>query len=69
MPPPGDTGPARLEVRLTDLIWDRLYVPLAETVGRVADRLNPFQFLTIRRYLGLVLVALVTLLVLVALWP
>jgi hypothetical protein len=52
-----------------DVIWDRLYAPLARAVGHVADRLNPFQFLTIRRYLALVLVAVVALLALVALWP
>jgi NADH:ubiquinone oxidoreductase subunit 5 (subunit L)/multisubunit Na+/H+ antiporter MnhA subunit len=69
MPAPGDTGPARFEVRLKDLIWERLYAPLAGAVTRVGDRLNPFQFLTIRRYLGLVLVALVALLALVVLWP
>jgi formate hydrogenlyase subunit 3/multisubunit Na+/H+ antiporter MnhD subunit len=69
MPPPGDPRPARFEVRMTDVVWERLYAPLAQAVTRMADRLNPFQFLTIRRYLGLVLVALVALLVLVALRP
>ena len=43
--------------------------PIAGLVGGAADRLNRFQFLTIRRYLSLVFVALVALLVLVALWP
>jgi formate hydrogenlyase subunit 3/multisubunit Na+/H+ antiporter MnhD subunit len=69
MPPPGDPSPARLEVRLDDVIWDRLYAPLARAVGRIADLLNPFQFLTIRRYLALVLIAVVALLALVALSP
>ena len=35
----------------------------------IADRLNRFQFLTIRRYLTLVFLALVTLLLVLALWP
>jgi len=69
MPPPGDPGPARFEVRMTDAAWEGLYAPLARAVTRVADRLNPFQFLTIRRYLALVLVALVALLALIALRP
>jgi hypothetical protein len=69
MPPPGDPRPARFQVRMSDVVWDGLYAPLARAVTRMADRLNPFQFLTIRRYLALVLVALVALLVLVALRP
>ncbi|MEX0852525.1 MAG: hydrogenase 4 subunit B [Bauldia sp.] len=69
MPPPGDLAPARLTVSLRDLVWDELYQPIAGAVGAVADRLNRFQFLTVRRYLSLVFVALVTLLSLVALWP
>ena len=67
MPAPGDPRSARFEVRMIDVAWEVLYAPLAAAVTRMADRLNPFQFLTIRRYLGLVLVALVALLVLVAL--
>ena len=35
----------------------------------VADRLNQLQFLTIRRYLSLVFVALVVLLLVLAIWP
>ena len=34
-----------------------------------AERLNPLQFLTIRRYLSLVFVALVVLLLVLAIWP
>ena len=44
---------------LRDLVWDALYAPIAGCVGFVADRLNRLQFLTIRRYLSLVFVALV----------
>jgi hypothetical protein len=43
-------------------------MPVAAGVGFAAERLNALQFLTIRRYLGLVFVTLVTLLVVLALW-
>ena len=69
MPPPGDTRPARLRVEVDDLIWDFLYVPLAGAIGFAADRFNRLQFLTIRRYLSLVFLALVILLLVLALWP
>jgi hypothetical protein len=69
MPPPGDLAAARLEVRLRDPIWDVLYVPLAGAVLAAADRLNPLQFQTVRRYLSLVFGALVALLLVLALWP
>jgi hypothetical protein len=68
MPPPGDTRAARLHVTLRDLIWEGLYLPIARGVGFAADRFNHLQFLTIRRYLTLVFLALVTLLSLLALW-
>jgi len=69
MPPPGDIRPARLHVAIRDLIWDFLYVPLAAVVRIAGDRLNHLQFLTIRRYLGLVFLSLVTLLLVLAIWP
>ena len=62
-------APARFDVDLRDLVWDALYAPVAGAVGVAADRLNRFQFLTIRRYLSLVFVALVILLLVLALWP
>ena len=68
MPRPGDLGPARLEVELHDPVWEGLYAPLGGVVGAAADRLNRFQFLTIRRYLSLVFVALVLLLLVLAIW-
>jgi hydrogenase-4 component B len=68
MPPPGDAAPARLEVRLADPIWDTLYAPIGVGVTYVAERLNRLQFLTIRRYLTLVFSALVTLLLVLAIW-
>ncbi len=68
MPPPGDTRPARLRVQLRDLVWDTLYAPIEGFIGLAADWLNVLQFLTIRRYLTLVFVALVALLLVLALW-
>jgi formate hydrogenlyase subunit 3/multisubunit Na+/H+ antiporter MnhD subunit len=68
MPPPGDPGPARLTVELRDLVWDTFFEPIGGAVGFAADRLNHLQFLTIRRYLSLVFLALVGLLLVLALW-
>jgi NADH:ubiquinone oxidoreductase subunit 5 (subunit L)/multisubunit Na+/H+ antiporter MnhA subunit len=68
MPPPGDMRAARLTVDLHDLVWERLYLPLASGVGIAADRLNRLQFLTIRQYLSLVFAALVMLLLVLATW-
>lgn len=68
MPAPGDPRPARLTVVSRDLIWDGLYVPIAGAIGFIAEKLNHLQFLTIRRYLSLVFLALVVLLLVLALW-
>jgi formate hydrogenlyase subunit 3/multisubunit Na+/H+ antiporter MnhD subunit len=68
MPPPLHARPARLMVELQDLVWDGLYAPVAAGVSFAADRLNHLQFLTIRRYLSLVFLALVTLLLVLAVW-
>ncbi|MEX2123588.1 MAG: hydrogenase 4 subunit B [Woeseia sp.] len=68
MPPPGDRRPARLHVQLRDVVWDSLYAPVASAVNFTATRLNHFQFLTIRRYLSLVFLALVFLLLVLAIW-
>ncbi len=68
IPPPGSMGPARLRVHLEDVIWQRLYMPVTGLVAGIADRLNVFQFLTIRRYLSLVFLALVSLLLVLAIW-
>jgi len=67
MPEPGETRPARLEVRLTDPAWVALYAPLIAAVGWITERANPLQYLTIRRYLSLVFMALILLLSAVAL--
>ncbi|HVI88702.1 MAG TPA: hydrogenase 4 subunit B [Dongiaceae bacterium] len=68
MPSPGDSSAASFKLRVQDLIWDFLYVPIVRSVGFLADRLNYFQFLTIRRYLSLVFLALVSLLLILAIW-
>jgi hydrogenase-4 component B len=68
MPAPGDRRPARLTVVMRDRIWDAFYAPIARAVGFVADRLNALQFLTIRRYLSLVFMAVVGLLLVIAIW-
>jgi NADH:ubiquinone oxidoreductase subunit 5 (subunit L)/multisubunit Na+/H+ antiporter MnhA subunit len=68
MPPPGDRRPARMHVDLKDVVWETFYAPVALAVNAAALRLNPFQFLTVRRYLSLVFLALVVLLTVLALW-
>ena len=67
MPVPGTNGPAHFRVEMHDLIWDFIYAPLADGVSVIAERMNVLQFLTIRRYLTFVFLALVTLLFVVAL--
>jgi hydrogenase-4 component B len=68
MPPPLSAAAATIHVRLRDLVWDFLYAPVGAAVSFAADHLNHMQFLTIRRYLSLVFVALVALLGVLALW-
>ena len=69
MPAPGDTAAARLTVRLRDLVWELLYAPIGRAVWFATEKLNHLQFLTIRKYLSLVFVALVALLLGVSIWP
>jgi hydrogenase-4 component B len=69
MPPPGATGPARLTVEIHDVVWEIFYQPIAGAIEFATERLNHLQFLTIRRYLTLVFLYLVTLLLVLALWP
>jgi len=66
MPDPGDVRPARFSVTLVDPAWALIFTPIARAVGWVADRVDHLQFLTIRRYLTLMFMALVALLVIVA---
>jgi formate hydrogenlyase subunit 3/multisubunit Na+/H+ antiporter MnhD subunit len=68
MPKVGDTGKARLQLDLHDTLWEALYDPVIRFVNAAADRLNGFQFLTIRKYLMLVFAALVLLLVIIGAW-
>jgi hypothetical protein len=69
MPPPGNAAPARLSVSLTDVIWDVCYAPIARAVDSVSGRLDRMQYLSIRRYLSFVFVALIGLLLVLAIWP
>jgi formate hydrogenlyase subunit 3/multisubunit Na+/H+ antiporter MnhD subunit len=69
MPAPGETRPARLTIRVRDLAWEMLYAPVASTIWFATEKLNYLQFLTIRKYLSLVFVALIVLLLRVSLWP
>jgi hydrogenase-4 component B len=69
MPSPGSAAPAHLVVRLSDVIWDTLYEPIAHAVSYIADKLNRMQSLSIRQYLSFVFVALVGLLLVLAIWP
>ncbi|AGK56531.1 hydrogenase 4 subunit B [Hyphomicrobium denitrificans 1NES1] len=69
MPAPGLTRPAVYEARVHDVIWEMLYAPIASAVAIASGFLNKMQFLTIRRFLSLVFVALVVLLLGLAIWP
>ena len=69
MPPPGSMRAARFDAGLHDLIWDTLYAPAIGSVAHAAEKLNRLQFLSIRRYLSLVFLALILLLLVFALWP
>jgi formate hydrogenlyase subunit 3/multisubunit Na+/H+ antiporter MnhD subunit len=68
MPAPGDLGTARHAVHSRDLIWDGIYAQIARVIVAIASRLNHLQFLTIRRYLGLVMFSLVGLLLVLTIW-
>ena len=52
MPLPGETRPARFDLRLSDRIWDSIYEPLVSFVELASLRLDRLQFLTIRQYLS-----------------
>ena len=66
MPLPATSGPHDFVQTLRDLIWEWLYEPIGKCVGFIATYANRSQLLTIRQYLGLVFIALVSLLSLLA---
>jgi len=68
MPPPGDMAPARIEKSIRDPVWDVCYAPVEGAVSVITETLNHLQFLTIRRYLAFVFIALVVLLLVLAIW-
>ena len=68
MATPGDTGAAQFRLVVRDLIWDGLYLPIARYIDFVSQRANRAQLLTIRQYLALVFISLVSLLALLAFW-
>jgi hydrogenase-4 component B len=68
MPRPGDVRASKFGVRLSDYIWHYLYDAPAVFVLRLSERLNKLQFLTIRNYLMLMFSALITLLLIAAVW-
>lgn len=68
MAPPGSLRASKLRVELRDLIWERIFSPVSRSVLYVSDKMNYFQFLTIRHYLSLVFSFLVLLLLVLALW-
>ena len=67
MPAPGDTAPARIEKLHPRPGLGSVLLPVAARCHGRAE-LNQLQFLTIRRYLGFVFLALVLLLLALALW-
>jgi hydrogenase-4 component B len=68
MPAPGDMRAASLTSVRSDYLWAGMYVPLGRLVTAISTYLNVLQFLTIRRYLGFVFLALIVLLAALALW-
>ncbi len=68
MPPPGDTRPASIRVRLSDPAWQIIFTPLLRLLHLVVERINLLQRLTIRRFLALVFIWVVILLMVVAAW-
>jgi hypothetical protein len=51
---------------MTDPIWTYLYGGIVKVVDAIADRVNPLQFQTVRRYLLMMFLTLVLLLLVVA---
>jgi hydrogenase-4 component B len=55
-------------VTMTDYLWRGLYAAPANAVLELSVRMNALQFLTIRRYLVFMFVALIVLLLVTASW-
>ncbi len=68
MPPPGSPAPARLVQELHDVAWEEIYARISSRVLCLAERMDRFQFLSIRHYLVIVFLSLVLLLTVLALW-
>ena len=68
MPRPGAMRAGHFYVKIFDPAWRFAYGPIGRSVLTAAGKLNRLQFLTIRRYLTLVFVALIVLLIVVAAW-
>ena len=68
MPAPGDLRPARLDVSVSDHLWDWLYVAPAGFILNSARKIDRFQFLPIRTYLVLMFISLIALLLLTVAW-
>ena len=62
-------SPARFTAKVRDPVWEAIYAPIAAGIDYASGRLDKLQFLSIRKYLGFVLAALVFLLLVLAIWP
>ena len=67
-PGPGGMAPARHRLRSHELVWEQVYLRIGTAIGAAATDLNRLQFLTIRRYLSLVMISLVGLLLVLTIW-
>ncbi len=65
---PGDMKQAQYHSQMTDPAWALIMAPLSRLLDFATRRLNVLQNLTIRRYLALVFLWVVTLLIVVAIW-
>ncbi len=68
MPAPGDTRAAGFTVKTTDPAWALIFTPLTNLLETITCSINFLQFLTVRRFLSLMFAALVSLLIVVAIW-
>jgi hypothetical protein len=68
MAAPGDRTASELRVEFHDTVWETFYAPVIRFIEQGAERLNRLQFLTIRKYLTVVFVALIVLLIIVGAW-